>query len=174
MSVRVVVTGLGMITPLGIGVEPTWSGLIAGKSGIGPITSFDTTGFETTIAGEIKDFHPENYMSPKLIKRMDRFVQIAVATAVLAMQDAGLEIVPDLQPHVGSIVGCGLGGLATIEKYHKILVGKRPEKNQSLFYPHAHTQYGAGHGGHAFRRPGAEHGYRHCLCLRGPCHGRRL
>jgi len=135
MSVRVVVTGLGMITPLGIGVEPTWSGLIAGKSGIGPITSFDTTGFETTIAGEIKDFHPENYMSPKLIKRMDRFVQIAVATAVLAMQDAGLEIVPDLQPHVGSIVGCGLGGLATIEKYHRILLEKGPKRISPFFIP---------------------------------------
>ena len=135
MSVRVVVTGLGMITPLGIGVEPTWSGLIAGKSGIGPITSFDTTGFETTIAGEIKDFHPENYMSPKLIKRMDRFVQIAVATAVLAMQDAGLEIVPDLQPYVGSIVGCGLGGLATIEKYHKILLEKGPKRISPFFIP---------------------------------------
>jgi 3-oxoacyl-[acyl-carrier-protein] synthase II len=135
MSVRVVITGLGMITPLGIGVEPTWSGLIAGKSGIGPITSFDTTGFETTIAGEIKDFFPENYMSPKLIKRMDRFVQIAVATAVLAMQDAGLEIVPDLQPHVGSIVGCGLGGLATIEKYHKILLEKGPKRISPFFIP---------------------------------------
>ncbi len=135
MSVRVVVTGLGMITPLGIGVEPTWSGLIAGKSGIGPITSFDTTDFETTIAGEIKDFHPEVYMSPKLIKRMDRFVQIAVATAVLAMQDAGLEISPDLQPLVGSIVGCGLGGLATIEKYHKILLEKGPKRISPFFIP---------------------------------------
>ncbi len=135
MSVRVVITGLGMITPLGIGVEPTWQGLIAGKSGIGQITSFDTTGFETTIAGEIKDFNPEAYMSAKLIKRLDRFVQVAVATAVLAMQDAKLEIIPDLQPHVGSIVGCGLGGLATIEKYHKILLEKGPKRITPFFIP---------------------------------------
>jgi 3-oxoacyl-[acyl-carrier-protein] synthase II len=135
MSIRVVVTGLGLITPLGIGVEPTWSGLLAGQSGIGPITMFDTTGFETTIAGEIKDFHPEIYMSPKLIKRMDRFVQVAVATAVLAMQDGGLEITPELQPQVGSIVGCGLGGLTTIEKYHKILLEKGPKKISPFFIP---------------------------------------
>ena len=135
MNVRVVVTGLGMITPLGIGVEPTWQGLLTGKSGIGPITSFDTTGFETTIAGEIKDFTPETYMSPKLIKRMDRFVQVAVATAVLAMEDGKLEITPDLQPHVGSIVGCGLGGLATIEKYHKILLEKGPKRISPFFIP---------------------------------------
>jgi 3-oxoacyl-[acyl-carrier-protein] synthase II len=135
MSVRVVITGLGMITPLGIGVEPTWQALLAGKSGIGPITSFDTTGFETTIAGEIKDFNPETFMSPKLIKRMDRFVQVAVATAVLAMQDGTLEITPDLQRHVGSIVGCGLGGLATIEKYHKILLEKGPKRISPFFIP---------------------------------------
>jgi 3-oxoacyl-[acyl-carrier-protein] synthase II len=135
MSIRVVITGLSMITPLGIGAEPTWNGLIAGKSGIGPITSFDATGFETTIAGEIKGFQPEIYMSPKLIKRMDRFVQIAVATAVLAMQDGGLEITPDLQPDVGSIVGCGLGGLATIEKYHKVLLEKGPKKISPFFIP---------------------------------------
>ncbi len=135
MSVRVVVTGLGMITPLGIGVEPTWQALLAGKSGIGPITSFDTTGFETTIAGEIKNFNPETFMSPKLIKRMDRFVQVAVATAVLAMEDGTLEITPDLQRHVGSIVGCGLGGLATIEKYHKILLEKGPKRISPFFIP---------------------------------------
>ncbi len=135
MSVRVVITGLGMITPLGIGVEPTWSGLIAGKSGIGPITFFDTTGFETTIAGEIKNFHPEEYISPKLIKRMDRFVQIAVATAVLAMRDAGLEISSDLQPLIGAIVGCGLGGLTTIEKYHQILLEKGPKRISPFFIP---------------------------------------
>lgn len=135
MNKRVVITGLGMITPLGIGVDPTWSGLIAGKSGIGPITSFDATGFETRIAGEIKGFEPEKYMSPKLIKRMDRFVQMAVATAVLAMQDAGLEIAPELQPHVGSIVGCGLGGLATIEKYHRVLLEKGPKRITPFFIP---------------------------------------
>lgn len=135
MRVRVVVTGLGMLTPLGIGVESTWQGILAGKSGIGPITSFDTTGFETTIAGEIPEFQPEKYMAPKLIKRMDRFVQMAVAAAVMAMEDAKLEITPDLQPLVGAIVGCGLGGLATIEKYHKVLLERGPKKISPFFIP---------------------------------------
>ena len=135
MSVRVVVTGLGMLTPLGIGVEPTWQGIIAGKSGIGPITSFDTSGFETTIAGEIPEFQPQQYMSPKLIKRMDRFVQMAVAAAVMAMEDAGLQITPELQPQIGAIVGCGLGGLATIEKYHKVLLERGPKKISPFFIP---------------------------------------
>ncbi len=92
MSVRVVVTGLGLITPLGIGVEPTWQNILAGRSGIGPITSFDATGFDTRIAGEIKDFKPEAFLAPKQVKRMDRFTQLAVAAATLAVQDAGLEI----------------------------------------------------------------------------------
>ena len=135
MSVRVVVTGLGMLTPLGIGVEETWQGIVAGRSGIGPITSFDATGFETTIAGEIPDFQPEKYMPPKLIKRLDRFVQVAVAAAVMAMADSGLEITPELQPQVGAIVGCGLGGLATIEKYHKVLLERGPRKISPFFIP---------------------------------------
>ncbi|HAY21318.1 MAG TPA: beta-ketoacyl-[acyl-carrier-protein] synthase II [Desulfobacterales bacterium] len=132
---RVVVTGLGMITPLGIGVKPTWSGLIAGRSGIGPITSFDATGFDTTIAGEVKDFRPEEFISTKLIKRMDRFTQLAVASAVQAMTDAGLEITPALQPLIGVIVGVGLGGLATIEKYHSVLLEKGPKKISPFFIP---------------------------------------
>lgn len=135
MNARVVVTGLGLITPLGIGVKPTWENILAGRSGIGPITSFDPTGFDTTIAGEIKDFKPEQFLTPKEIKRMDRFTQIAVAAAIMAVQDAGLEITPELQPHVGSIVGVGLGGLATIEKYHKVLLEKGPHRITPFFIP---------------------------------------
>lgn len=135
MTARVVVTGLGLITPLGIGVQPTWENILAGRSGIGPITSFDPTGFDTTIAGEIKDFKPETYLSAKEIKRMDRFTQLAVAAAIMAVQDAGLEITPELKPWIGSIVGVGLGGLATIEKYHKVLLEKGPHRITPFFIP---------------------------------------
>lgn len=135
MSIRVVVTGLGLITPLGIGVEPTWQNILAGRSGIGPITSFDATGFDTRIAGEIKDFKPEAFLAPKQVKRMDRFTQLAVAAATLAVQDAGLEITDELKPQVGSIVGVGLGGLSTIEKYHQILLEKGPHRLSPFFIP---------------------------------------
>ena len=93
---RVVVTGLGMITPLGSTVEKTWDGILAGKSGIGPITRFDATGLETTIAGEVRDFDPQDYMDRKEIRRSDRFVHFAVAAAGQALKSARLEITPEL------------------------------------------------------------------------------
>jgi len=135
MSRRVVITGLGLITPLAMGVEATWDKLLAGKSGIGTITRFDTTGFETTIAGEVKGFKAEEYMSAKQAKRMDLFSQFAVAAASMAMQDAGLKISEELAPRVGTIVGAGLGGLATIEKYHSVLLEKGPRKVSPFFIP---------------------------------------
>lgn len=135
MNARVVVTGMGMITPLGIGVESTWSNLLAGKSGIGPITRFDTHGFDTTIAGEVQDFHPEDFIAKKLIKRMDLFSHFALAASVMAMQDAGLTVTPELSSQVGTIVGCGLGGLDTIEKYHRILMEKGPRKVSPFLIP---------------------------------------
>src|SRR5258708_26647842 len=97
---RVVVTGLGMITPLGGSVAKTWDGIRAGRSGIGPITRFDTTGLETTIGGEVRDFDPLEYMDRKEARRADRFVQFAVATASQATADAKLEITKDLPPPV--------------------------------------------------------------------------
>src|SRR3989475_5005578 len=111
---RVVVTGLGMITPLGSTVEKTWDGLIAGKSGIGPITRFDATGLETTIAGEVRDFAPQDYMDRKEIRRADRFVQFAVAVATQALGDAKLAITADLAPRVGVAFGSGIGGVETL------------------------------------------------------------
>src|SRR5947208_14720412 len=107
---RVVVTGLGMITPLGSTVEKTWDGIIAGKSGIGPITRFDATGLETTIAGEVRDFDPLVYMDRKEIRRADRFAQFAVAAAGQAPQDAKPQITPGLAPRIGAAVGSGRGG----------------------------------------------------------------
>src|SRR5207237_4811582 len=111
---RVVVTGLGMITPLGSTVDKTWDGIIAGRSGIGPIARFDPTGLETTIAGEVRDFDPLVYMDRKEIRRADRFAQYAVAAAGQALQDAKLQITPDLAPRIGAAFGSGIGGVETL------------------------------------------------------------
>ena len=111
---RVVVTGLGMITPLGASVRKTWDELIAGKSGIGPITRFDATGLDTRIAGEVRDFDPLDYLDRKEVRRADRFTQFAVAVAGQALGDARLEITPDLAPRVGVAFGSGIGGVETL------------------------------------------------------------
>src|SRR5512132_970775 len=111
---RVVVTGLGMITPLGSTVDKTWEGILAGRSGIGPITRFDTTGLETTIAGEVRDFEPTDYMDRKEVRRADRFAQMAVAAAGQALKDAKLEVTPESAPRIGVAFGSGIGGVATL------------------------------------------------------------
>src|SRR5437764_15330891 len=111
---RVVVTGVGMITPLGASVEKTWEGILAGRSGIVPITRFDASGLETTIAGEVRDFDPTEYMDRKEVRRADRFAQMAVATAGQALKDAKLEITPESAPHVGVAFGSGIGGVSTL------------------------------------------------------------
>jgi len=111
---RVVVTGIGMISPLGSSVQKTWDGILAGKSGIGPITRFDPTGLETTIAGEVKDFDPFEHMDRKEVRRADRFVQFAVAVAAEALADAHLEVTPELAPRIGVAFGSGIGGVETL------------------------------------------------------------
>jgi 3-oxoacyl-[acyl-carrier-protein] synthase II len=111
---RVVVTGLGMVTPLGLTVASTWEGIVAGKSGIGRITRFDTTGLETTIAGEVKGFDPTEYMDRKEIRRADRFAQMAVTSAGQALKDARFTITPDNAPSIGVAFGSGIGGVGTL------------------------------------------------------------
>ena len=111
---RVVVTGIGMISPLGSSVQKTWDGLLAGKSGIGPITRFDPEGLETTIAGEVKDFDPLEYMDRKEVRRADRFAQFAVAVAAQALADAELKVTPELAPRIGVAFGSGIGGVETL------------------------------------------------------------
>ncbi|HVR88792.1 MAG TPA: beta-ketoacyl-ACP synthase II [Candidatus Limnocylindria bacterium] len=128
---RVVVTGLGMITPLGSTVEKSWAGLKAGKSGIGPITRFDATDLETKIAGEVRDFDALEYMDRKEIKRADRFAQFAVATAGQALQDAKLEITKELAPRVGVVFGSGIGGVGTL--VDNILAHQRDPRRVSPF-----------------------------------------
>jgi 3-oxoacyl-[acyl-carrier-protein] synthase II len=132
---RVVVTGMGMVSPLATGVEKTWQALIQGKSGVARITKFDPTGFDTQIAAEVKDFAPENFMDKKEIRRMDIFIQYAMAAAAMALEDAQLKISPANADRVGVVVGAGLGGLTTIETFHKVLLEKGPSRISPFFIP---------------------------------------
>jgi len=131
---RVVVTGVGMITPLGATVEKTWEGIQAGRSGIGPITRFDTTGLETTIAGEVRDFDPTQYMDRKEVRRADRFAQMAVASAGQALKDAKLEINSDNAPRIGVAFGSGIGGVSTLVD-NVLSHAKDPKKVSAFLIP---------------------------------------
>jgi 3-oxoacyl-[acyl-carrier-protein] synthase II len=130
-----VVTGLGLVTPLGIGVKETWEKLCQGKSGIGPITRFDARSFRTRIAGEVKGFNAIDFLPQKLIKRLDVFIHYALASARMAMEQSGLKITPELAPLVGVMTGCGLGGLRTIEDMHSIYLSRGPDRISPFFIP---------------------------------------
>ena len=132
---RVVITGMGLVTPLGIGVETNWHALLEGRSGISSISRFDVSDFPTRIAGEVKDFHPEDFIEKKEIKKMDPFIQYAVAAARMAMDEARLPITPDNEDMVGVIVGVGIGGLSSIEEYHKLFLETRLKKVSPFFIP---------------------------------------
>ena len=132
---RVVVTGLGLVTPLGIGVENTWQALCEGRSGIGPITQFDAKDYPCQIAGEVKEFDPAHYIEKKEIKKMDRFIHFAIAASQEAMDDAGLQITSDNADRVGVYIGSGMGGLPVIEQYHQILQEKGPSRVSPFFIP---------------------------------------
>ena len=121
--------------PTGIGVETAWKNVCDGKSGIGVLTRFDTNGFETKIAGEVKNFNPESCIDKKEIKKMDLFIQYSIAATKEAVEDARLAIGPDNAEQVGVIVGTGLGGLPTIEKYHKVLLERGPSRITPFFIP---------------------------------------
>ena len=132
---RVVITGLGLVTPLGTGVEKNWTGLLEGRSGIGPITRFDVSDFPTQIGGEVKDFVPEEFIEKREIKKMDPFIQYAYASAQMAMDEAGLPITSDNEDLVGVIVGVGIGGLSSIESYHKVFLDTGLKKVSPFFIP---------------------------------------
>ena len=117
MKRRVVVTGIGLVTPLGIGTEQTWNALVNGQSGIGPITRFDASDQASQIAAEVKGFNPEDWFEKKQAKNLDPFVQYAVAAADIAWKNSGLSITDDNVNRLGVITGCGMGGLPTIEEY---------------------------------------------------------
>lgn len=135
MSRRVVVTGVGLLTPLGIGTEATWEGVKAGRSGIGPITQFDATAFSCRIAGEVKDFDPANYIEKKEIKKMGRFIQFAIAAAECALSSSGLKTTPETEEMVGVYIGSGIGGFEVIEREHLTLLKDGPRRISPFFIP---------------------------------------
>ena len=132
---RIVVTGLGLVTPLGTGVEKTWAALCAGQSGIGRITKFDPAAYDAQIAGEVRDFDPGQFIEKKEIKKMDTFIHYAVGAAQLAVDDAGLKVAPEEATKVGVYIGSGIGGLGSIEHYHQILKEKGPGRVSPFFIP---------------------------------------
>jgi 3-oxoacyl-[acyl-carrier-protein] synthase II len=134
MARRVVVTGVGLVTPVAVGTEETWQGLLAGKSGIGPITHFDHTKFATHFAGEVKNFDPTRWMTSRESKQVDCFIQYAIAAAALAVEDSGIEIKGEFAERVGCFVGAGLGGVTTIETTCKTLWEKGPRHGISPFF----------------------------------------
>ncbi|TVM32549.1 beta-ketoacyl-ACP synthase II [Oceanidesulfovibrio marinus] len=135
MRKRVVVTGLSAITPVGNDAETSWRNLVAGVSGIGPITRFDTTDHATKIAGEVKDFDPEPFVNKKLARRLERFTLYAMACAQMVIKDSGFTITDENAPRVGTLLGCGLGGLETIEESHAKLVSDGPRRISPFFIP---------------------------------------
>ena len=132
---RVVVTGLGLITPLGVGVESSWQGLMEGRSGINTITTFDSSDLPVHIAGEVKGFDPLLYIEPKEVKKMDRFIHFAVAASTMAMDDSGLTITGHNAARVGVIIGSGMGGLPAIEHYHRVYLEKGYRRITPFFIP---------------------------------------
>ncbi len=132
---RVVITGIGMVTPLGLSTRETWEGILAMRSGIGPITRFDPTGFKTRFAGEVKGFDPLNYMDRKTARRSDRFVQFALAAAQEALRDADLEITPQIAPRTGVIVGTGIGGIESLANGFRVLWDRGPSRVSPLLIP---------------------------------------
>jgi 3-oxoacyl-[acyl-carrier-protein] synthase II len=132
---RVVVTGMGLLTPCGIGLEETWSAVTAGQSGIGQITQFDARQHDTKIAGEVKGFDASQWMDAKEVRRNDRFIQFAIATADMAMKDARYVVPREESERVGVIVGAGLGGLSSIESMAKTLAERGPKKITPFFIP---------------------------------------
>ena len=135
MQRRVVVTGIGLVTSLGIGTDATWAALLAGTSGAGPITKFDATSFSTRFACEVKGFDPLAFVGKKDVKKMDVFIQFAIAASQCAMDDSGLAITAATAPEVGVCIGSGIGGFRTIEDEHTALVDGGPRKISPFFIP---------------------------------------
>lgn len=145
MARRVVVTGIGLVTPLAIGTKETWEALVKGQSGIGPITHFDASAHASQIAAEVKNFNPEEYFEAKQAKNLDLFVQYAIAAAEMAFQDSGLEPNDSEAERIGVITGCGMGGLPTIEQYHQILMEKGPRRITPFLIPRIIPNMASGH-----------------------------
>jgi 3-oxoacyl-[acyl-carrier-protein] synthase II len=132
---RVVVTGVGLVSPLAIGTAENWQALVEGRSGVGPITRFDATDYPCRIAGEVRGFDPADYVEKKEIKKSDTFIHYAVAAASFAVDDAGLEIGPGEAERVGVIIGSGIGGLPLIESTHTLVMERGPGRISPFFIP---------------------------------------
>jgi 3-oxoacyl-[acyl-carrier-protein] synthase II len=140
----VVVTGIGLVSSLGIGTEANWAGIKAGQSGVGTITKFDAAQFATRIAGEVKNFDPLAFIEKKDVKKMDIFIQYAIAASQFAMDDAKLTVTPELSRRVGVFIASGIGGFTTIEREHKALLEGGPRKISPFFIPSAIINLAAG------------------------------
>ena len=132
---RVVVTGVGLLTSVGIGTDPVWDAIRSGQNGIGPITQFDAAQFKCRIAGEVKGFDPSLYIEKKEIKKMGRFIQFAIAASEFALQSSGFRVNPDEAERTGVYIGSGIGGFEIIEREHKILLEKGPDRMSPFFIP---------------------------------------
>ncbi|MFT7132222.1 MAG: 3-oxoacyl-[acyl-carrier-protein] synthase II [Cyclobacteriaceae bacterium] len=142
---RVVITGMGMITPLGASMESTWSGLMAGDSGIRPIQTFDTEGFPVRFGGAVPEFDMSEYLSVKDARRMDGFIQFGMVAGMQAVKDSGLEVTDENRHRIGVAVGSGIGGIVTIETCHDIVVNRGPTKVTPFFVPSCIINMVAGH-----------------------------
>jgi 3-oxoacyl-[acyl-carrier-protein] synthase II len=141
---RVVVTGIGLVSSLGIGTDANWQALLAGTSGVGTITKFDASAFGTQIAGEVKGFDPLRFIDKKDVKKMDVFIQYAIAASQFAVDDAGLTVTREMSPRVGVFIASGIGGFTTIEREHKALLEGGPRKISPFFIPSAIINLAAG------------------------------
>ena len=145
MTRRVVVTGVGLVTPLGTGVEKSWKNICSGVSGVDLITRFDTSDYAVKIAAEVKDFKVDDFFDKKVAKHLDLFVQYGLAASRMAMQDSGYEITEANRDRVGVITGCGMGGLPTIEKYHQVSLERGPKRVTPFFIPMVIPNMPSGH-----------------------------
>jgi 3-oxoacyl-[acyl-carrier-protein] synthase II len=145
VSRRVVVTGVGLVSSLGIGTEANWQALCDGRSGIGPVTRFDASAFSTRIAGEVKAFDPLQFVEKKDVKKLDAFIQYALAASQFAVDDARLVISPETAPRVGVMIASGIGGFATIEREHRALLEGGPRRISPFFIPASIINLAAGH-----------------------------
>ena len=144
MQRRVVVTGVGLVSSLGIGTQPTWDAVCAGRSGISEISRFDASAFSSRIAGEVKAFDPLQFVGKKDVKKMDVFIQYAIAASEFAVRDAGFETDRALGPEVGVVIASGIGGFSTIEREHRALLKGGPRKISPFFIPSAIINLAAG------------------------------
>ena len=145
MSRRVVVTGIGLVSSLGVGTEPTWQGICEGRSGIGPITHFDASQFAARIAGEVKGFDPLQFVEKKDVKKLDVFIQYALAASEFAVTAAALKVEPAFAARVGVFIASGIGGFSTIEREHRALLEGGPRRISPFFIPAAIINLAAGH-----------------------------